>query len=91
MNSNSNSNSKNKGKLLSATIGNKLKMLRIELNISQCDFAELLGYSVSGYAKIERNETDLTIAKLENIAKILGISIITLLFFGNDKIENYEI
>lgn len=67
-----------------------LKRILSERNVSQEYFAELIGYSVSGYAKIERAETDLTIAKLENIANILGISIITLLFFGNDKIENYE-
>ena len=42
----------------------KLKVMRILKGWSQEELAQKLGYSVNGYAKIERGETDINLAKL---------------------------
>jgi len=54
-------------------IHEKIKVLRHFKGLTQEEMAEQLDYSVQGYAKIERGETDPTIGKLETIAKILGV------------------
>ena len=55
-------------------IHEKIKVLRLFNNLTQEDMAEKLGYgSVQGYAKVERGESDLTIGRLEEIAKVLGV------------------
>jgi transcriptional regulator with XRE-family HTH domain len=60
-------------------IHEKIKVLRQFKGLTQEEMAEQLDYSVQGYAKIERGETDPTIGKLETIAKILGVRIQDLL------------
>ena len=69
-------------KKLSETIGIKLKSIRVLRELSQEQMADLLGFSVSGYAKIERCESHLTLLKLEHIATCLGITLFELLFWG---------
>ncbi len=57
-------------------IHQKIKALRLFNDFTQEEMAEKLGYaSVQGYAKIERGESDLTIGKLEEIAKVLGVNL----------------
>ncbi len=56
-------------------IHEKIKVLRLFNDLSQEEMAEKLGYSVQGYAKIERGETDPTIGKLEAIADALGVKL----------------
>lgn len=60
-------------------IHEKIKVLRLFNDLTQEEMAEKLGYSVQGYAKIERGETDPTLGKLEAIAKVLGIRLQDLL------------
>jgi transcriptional regulator with XRE-family HTH domain len=62
------------------TIYEKIKILRLFNNLTQEEMAEKLGYgSVQGYAKIERGEANLTVAKLEEIAKVLNVKLQDLL------------
>jgi transcriptional regulator with XRE-family HTH domain len=60
-------------------IHEKIKVLRLFNSLTQEEMAEKLGYSVQGYAKIERGETDPTIGKLEEIANVLGVKLLDLL------------
>lgn len=53
----------------------KLKIMRLFKDWTQEEMAEKLGYSLNGYTKIERGETDVTIGKLEKIAQTLGIDL----------------
>ncbi|MFT5619176.1 MAG: transcriptional regulator with XRE-family HTH domain [Arenicella sp.] len=46
-------------------IGNKIRTLRGLKNLSQEKMAEKLGISSTSYAKIERNETDLSYSRME--------------------------
>ncbi len=55
-------------------VGQKLHLLRIEKGLTQEDMAEQLHLSTSAYCKIEYGETDLTLTRLNKIAKVLGVS-----------------
>ncbi len=57
----------------------KLRQLREEKEWSQEDMAERMDMSPSGYAKIERGDTQLKLEKLERIAQIFQIDIVELM------------
>ncbi len=71
----------------------KLRQLREEKEWSQEDMAERMDMSPSGYAKIERGDTQLKLEKLEQIAQIFKIDVVELManpekgvvFFMNDN------
>lgn len=69
-------------------VGEKIKKLRELKNYTQQYLAEQLDLSLSGYGKIERNETDISISRLEQIATILGVDINTILSFEEKHIFN---
>ena len=58
--------------------GQQLQLLRLEKNLTQEQMSEKLNLSTSAYCKIEYGETDLTLTRLDNIAKVLGISALSL-------------
>jgi transcriptional regulator with XRE-family HTH domain len=59
----------------SMQVHEKLKIMRLFKDWTQEEMAEKLGYSLNGYTRIERGETDITIGKLEKIAQTLGIDV----------------
>jgi transcriptional regulator with XRE-family HTH domain len=69
-------------------IHEKIKVLRLFNDLTQEEMAEKLGYSVQGYAKIERGETDPTIGKLEAIANALGVKLQGLLSLKGKNVVN---
>ena len=71
-------------------IGDKIKKLRELKNYTQNYMAQELELSLSGYGKIERNETDSTISRLEKIASVLGIDVNTILSFDEKHIFNFN-
>lgn len=66
------------------TIGEKIKHLRALKGWNQTDMGNKLKITPSAYAKIERNETDAPFSRLEQIAKIFGITVIELLCISRD-------
>jgi transcriptional regulator with XRE-family HTH domain len=65
----------------------KIKVMRLFKDLTQEEMAEKLGYaSIQGYAKLERGETDPSIGKLEEIAKLLGISLQDLLGLNESNV-----
>lgn len=67
--------------------GQQLQLLRLEKNLTQEQMSEKLNLSTSAYCKIEYGETDLTLTRLDKIAKVLGISALGL-FSHIDKSMN---
>ena len=57
----------------------KIRSARELKNWSQEEMAEKLEMSPSGYAKIERGETQISLPRLEQISQILEINIVDLL------------
>lgn len=69
-------------------IGLSIKKIRELKNFTQQYMAAELNLSLSGYGKIERNESDLTIKRLRNIAQILGVEIDFIINFNQQEILN---
>ena len=62
-----------------------IKRIREDQNISRDEMADRLNMSLSGYAKIERGEVELTISRLEQIGRILGYSSTEIIEMGNQN------
>lgn len=71
-------------------VGEKIKKLRELKNYTQQYMAEQLDLSLSGYGKIERDETDISISRLEKIATVLGVDVNTILNFDEKHIFNFN-
>lgn len=69
-------------------IGDNIRKFRELKNITREQMASDLEMSLSGYSKIERNETDLTITRIQQIAQILGLDIAQILNFDESQIFN---
>ncbi|MGQ0286321.1 helix-turn-helix domain-containing protein [Pasteurellaceae bacterium 22721_9_1] len=60
-------------------VNEKIRKIREAKEWSQEQMAEKMSMSLNGYAKIERGETKLYLDKLEQIAQILDIDIVSLI------------
>jgi transcriptional regulator with XRE-family HTH domain len=66
-------------------IGSKIKKIRELRNYTQEYMAEQLGMSQTGYGNIERDETDITMKRLNQIVTILAVRVQDLLGFDENK------
>lgn len=69
-------------------VGDNIKKLRELRNYTQQYMADELEISLSGYGKIERNETDVSLGRLSQIAAILGVDVQGILRFDDKHIFN---
>jgi transcriptional regulator with XRE-family HTH domain len=69
-------------------IGNKIKKLRELKNFTQEYMAQNLNLSPNGYGKIERDEVDITMGRLEAIAKIFEMDMFQVMSFDEKQIFN---
>lgn len=76
------------GKYNTMSIGKNIKKFRELRNYTQAYMAQRLGLSVSGYGKIERDETDVSINRLEEIARILDVNSGAIMNFDDKYILN---
>jgi len=67
-------------------LGENINKLRELKNYTQQYLADELGISLSGYGKIERDQTEITMARLLEIAKILEIDLFSLIHFNGNEI-----
>ena len=66
----------------------KIKQIRELKNVTQEYIATQLGLSIRAYSKIETGETQLTINRLNEISKALGIDPIEVLRFDDKQVFN---
>ncbi|GAB3163961.1 helix-turn-helix domain-containing protein [Telluribacter humicola] len=57
----------------------RLRQLRLQKEFSQENMADMLGISTTAYGDIERGRTELTLSRLEKIARVLEVSLPDLL------------
>jgi transcriptional regulator with XRE-family HTH domain len=69
-------------------IAEKIRKLRGLKGLSQDNMAHDLGISQKAYSDIETGETDLTIKRLDQISKVLGVSLGELLSFDDRLMFN---
>ena len=73
---------------MNTSVGNKIRKIRELKNLKQDYLAEQLGISVTAYGNIERGEADVSMERLEQIAKVLDLSIQDILSFDEKKVFN---
>ena len=69
-------------------IGDKIRNLRSLKGLSQENMADALKMSLLAYGDIERNKKDVTLSRLEQIAKVLSVSVGDILAFS-DRVSNF--
>lgn len=69
-------------------VGKNIKQLRELRNFTQQYMAEHLNMSVGGYSKIESDQTDITLSRIEQIAEVLETELSTILNFDAKNIFN---
>lgn len=57
----------------------KIKVMREMNQLTQEEVAEQLGMSTTGYAKIERGQTNVSVEKLKQIAQVFNLNVAQLL------------
>lgn len=67
-------------------VGAKIKKLRDLKGLTQTEMAEKLHLSLNAYGKVEREETELSINRLQEIAKILEVKLHDLLDFDENRV-----
>lgn len=68
------------------TLGDRLKAIRKDRDLTQEDLADLLDIEVNSYARIERDEVDINFSRLEQILKVYKMSFIEFFSFGENSI-----
>ena len=71
-------------------IGDNVKKFRELKGFTREQMADYLNLSVSAYGNIERNKTDLTISRIQQIAEILEVDIAQILNFDASQVFNIE-
>lgn len=69
-------------------IGDRLKRIREFKGMRQESVAQELGLSTSGYGKIERGESSLSLDRLEKIARALDVSALDILKYDDSIVFN---
>lgn len=69
-------------------VAENIKKFRELKNMTRESMAAELDMSLSGYSKIERGETDLSLGKLERIASVLGVDVSQILSFDASQVFN---
>ncbi len=63
-------------------IGENIRKIRLLLDIKQAVMAKMLRLSVNSYGKIERNEVDIKLERLKQIADIFEVDLIYIINFN---------
>ncbi|MDI1254580.1 MAG: helix-turn-helix transcriptional regulator [Flavobacterium sp.] len=69
-------------------IGDNVKKFRELKGFTREQMADYLNLSVSAYGNIERNKTDLTISRIQQIAEILEVDMSQILNFDASQVFN---
>lgn len=70
-------------------VGHKVRELREAKRLTQEQMAELLKMSVNGYGKIERNEVDVNIERLQQLSQALDTPLEEIISNNSPIFNNY--
>lgn len=68
-----------------------IKVLRLQKRLSQLDMAEALAISQGAYAQLENGKTEITLNRIEQLAKLFGMTTIELLQYGGETVQQPQI
>ncbi len=64
---------------MTSNLSEKIRQIRLQKGLSQENMADMLGLSTTAYGDIERGRTELSVSRLENVAKLLDVPLPELL------------
>jgi transcriptional regulator with XRE-family HTH domain len=66
---------------VASNLSEKIRQIRMQKGLSQENMADMLGLSTTAYGDMERGRTELSVSRLENVAKLLDVPLHELLGF----------
>jgi len=79
--------SENIKKRTNKSVGRNIRTLRHQHGWSQEDVAKRLGISIPAFSKIETGVTDINLSRLEQIANIFELNVVSLLALDAEEVE----
>jgi transcriptional regulator with XRE-family HTH domain len=73
-----------------ANLSEKIRLIRLQKGLSQENMADMLGLSTTAYGDLERGRTELSVSRLENIAKLLDVKLPDLLGFDSGSMSETD-
>ncbi|KAA6440676.1 helix-turn-helix transcriptional regulator [Dyadobacter flavalbus] len=64
---------------IASHLSEKIRQIRLQKGLSQENMADMLGLSTTAYGDLERGRTELSVSRLENIARLLDVPLAGLL------------
>jgi len=68
---------------VASNLSERIRMIRLQKGLSQENMADMLNLSTTAYGDLERGRTELSVSRLENIAKLLDVPLPELLGFDS--------
>lgn len=72
---------------MTSNLSEKIRQIRLQKGLSQENMADMLGLSTTAYGDIERGRTELSVSRLENVAKLLDVPLPELLGIDSSMSE----
>ncbi|GGC09169.1 helix-turn-helix domain-containing protein [Dyadobacter sediminis] len=64
---------------IASHLSERIRQIRLQKGLSQENMADMLGLSTTAYGDLERGRTELSVSRLENIARLLDVPLSGLL------------
>jgi transcriptional regulator with XRE-family HTH domain len=64
---------------IASHLSERIRQIRLQKGLSQENMADMLGLSTTAYGDLERGRTELSVSRLENIARLLDVPLPELL------------
>ena len=75
---------------IASNLSEKIRQIRLQKGLSQENMADMLGLSTTAYGDLERGRTELSVSRVENIAKLLDVPLPELLGFESLSMSETE-
>ena len=73
---------------VTSNLSERIRQIRLQKGLSQENMADMLGLSTTAYGDMERGRTELSVSRLENVAKLLDVPLPELLGFEPYHVGN---
>lgn len=72
------------------SLPDRIRQIRLNKGLSQENMADMLGVSTTAYGDIERGRTELTLSRIENLAKIFDVELPQLLGIAGNTLSEVD-
>lgn len=75
---------------IASHLSERIRQIRLKKGLSQENMADMLGLSTTAYGDLERGRTELSVSRLENIARLLDVPLAELLGLESATLSETE-